>query len=62
MSKEHWKKANIFLFAFMGICALFVSHLDMETRVTVLLVVAIFFYTKYRGIKGREDEHEDRKG
>lgn len=56
MSKENWKKANIFLFALMGLCALFVPHLDTETRVTVLIVVAIFFYTKYRGIKGNKEE------
>ena len=44
------------LFAFMGVCALIVPQLATETRVTVLAVVAIYFYTKYRGIKGREEE------
>lgn len=56
MNKDKWQLANIALFAFMGICALLIPQLGTETRVTVLIVVAIYFYTKYRGINGPEKE------
>lgn len=56
MSKDKWQLANIALFAFMGLCALFIPQLGIETRVTVVIVVAIYFYTKYRGISGHEEE------
>lgn len=56
MSNNKWQLANIALFAFMGLCALLIPELGLETRVTVFIVVAIYFYTKYRGIDGKEEQ------